>query len=597
MDNLAVFRRISSDLFGGIRPIVVFPASYFSLGLSCRNYRRLVKSFPLGVGPFLTYFLVFSQCSWECQDGIIHCRMQLNSFEFICVFLPATIVVFIFLSRTWGSSSAILWLIAASLLFYAWWNPIFTLFLMAAIVSNYFISRAIIHFQKQKKFLLTIGIIFNLSILIYFKYTNFFLQTLQEIGWSHGVFSPIILPLGISFITFQMIAYLVDVYRSKEAGFGFVQYCFFITFFPKLIAGPITRSSEIAPQISNNRAFRFRESNLAVGLTIFVLGLWKKVVFADTLAVYASSIFGAADVGISMNFFESWLGVVAYALQLYFDFSGYADMAIGIARIFSIQLPINFLSPYKSKSIVEFWRTWHITLSNFLCDYLYIPLGGNRKGTLRKYGNLLCTMLIGGLWHGAGWTFVFWGGLHGIFLIVNHWWRTFHFSCSTRIGRNLASFSSWLLTFICTLVAWVFFRAETFGGAWNLLKGMAGFRGIALPQSLLAHFSIPLKQLMLTFGFRFNLVETMVLRPDMFSRGVLWICILFVVVMFAPNTQEFMGSFLPIINPEKHPVPQRTPLCRWSPTTRYAFGIAVLSFISFASLMILQKTEFLYFQF
>lgn len=243
------------------------------------------------------------------------------------------------------------------------------------------------------------------------------------------------------------------------------------------------------------------------------------------------------------------------------------------------------------------WGTWHITLSNFLRDYLYIPLGGNRKGPLRKYGNLLCTMLIGGLWHGAGWTFIFWGALHGIFLIINHGWRAFHFSCSTRVGRNIALFFSWLLTFLCTLVAWIFFRAETFAGAWNLLKGMAGFRGIALPHSLLSHFPDFLRQLMPAYGFRFNLTETMVLRPDMFFRGTVWMCALFIVVMFAPNTQEFMGSFLPIINPEKHPAPQRIPFFRWSPSTRYAFCIALLGFLSFASLMILQKMEFLYFQF
>lgn len=527
----------------------------------------------------------------------MHCRMQFNSFEFICLFLPATVVLFIVFSKRWGTSAAIFWLIAASLFFYAWWNPIFALLLIAAIVGNYLVSRAIIRSPEQKKLLLTVGILFNLCVLIYFKYTNFFFQTLREIGWSHATLPPIILPLGISFIIFQMIAYLVDVYRSGNAGLSFVQYCFFITFFPKLIAGPIMRSSEIAPQFSGGQAFRFHESNLAVGLTIFILGLWKKAVFADAMAVYSSPIFVAADAGIPMNFFESWLGAVAYALQLYFDFSGYADMAIGAARIFGIQLPINFLSPYKSKSAIEFWRTWHITLSNFLRDYLYIPLGGNRKGPLRKYGNLLCTMLIGGLWHGAGWTFLFWGALHGIFLIINHGWRTFHFSCSTRVGRNVALFFSWLLTFMCTLVAWIFFRAETFAGAWNLLKGMAGFRGIALPYSFLSHFPAFLRQLMPAYGFRFDMTETMVLRPDMFFRGTFWMCALFTVVMFAPNTQEFMGSFLPIINPEKHPAPQRTPLFRWSPTTRYAFCIAVLGFLSFASLMILQKTEFLYFQF
>lgn len=519
--------------------------------------------------------------------------MLFNSFEFILVFLPTTVVVFFFLSRTRWTSAAILWLIAASLFFYAWWNPLFVVLLTASTLCNYGFSRAIVRMGK-KKFWLTAGVIFNLSILAYFKYANFFLQT---VGVSNGTVSSVILPVGLSFIVFQKIAYLIDVYRSKDASLGFVHYCFFITFFPKLIAGPIMRSSELSPQLSGRRAFWFGESNLAIGLTVFILGLWKKAVFADALGLYATPIFSAADAGVAMNFFESWLGAIAYTLQLYFDFSGYADMAIGSARIFGIHLPINFLSPYKSRSIIEFWRTWHITLSNFLRDYLYIPLGGSRKGIVRKHVNLLLTMLIGGLWHGAGWTFVFWGGLHGTFLVINHLWRSLHLASATRNVRRLEMFFSWLLTFCCTVVAWVFFRAQTFAGAWNLLLGMTGFRGITLPKSLLPHMGMFLQQWMPTHGFRFDLIETMVLRPDVFARGVVWVSTLFAVILLAPNTQEFMGRFLPVINPEKHPAPQRKIPFHWSPTTRYALLTAVLGLVSFASLMLLQKTEFLYFRF
>jgi D-alanyl-lipoteichoic acid acyltransferase DltB (MBOAT superfamily) len=522
--------------------------------------------------------------------------MLFNSFEYIFVFLPVAVIGFFFLSRFWGKSAAMAWIITVSLFFYAWWNPVYVFLLLASIFCNFLISLALLRFRSRKDMWLWVGIVFNLSVLFYFKYANFFLQTF---GAGHFASASVVLPLGISFITFQKISYLVDIYRNERSGFGFMHYCFFVTFFPQLIAGPIVRHDDIAPQLVTPQAFRFQGSNLAVGLTIFILGLWKKVVFADSIALYATPIFHAADAGISMNFFESWMGVLAYALQLYFDFSGYADMAIGTARLFGIQLPINFLSPYKSRSIIEFWRTWHITLSNYLRDYLYIPLGGNRRGALRRYVNLFLTMLIGGLWHGAGWTFVFWGALHGFYLVVNHLWRSLSKTSQVVVGsgRVISSFFSWLLTFFCILIAWVFFRAETFAGALNLLSGMMGLHAIALPKSFLAHIGVFFREWMPTHGFRFDLTEIMVLRPDTFSQGIVWICILFAVILFAPNTQEFMGHFLPIINPEKHPAPQRKSFFHWSPTTRYAFVTAMLGLTSFASLMLLQKTEFLYFQF
>lgn len=516
------------------------------------------------------------------------------------VFLPVTTAVFFFLSRRMGKNAAIAWLAAASLFFYAWWNPVYVFLLLASILCNYALSLAIRRFRGKRKLWLCIGVAFNLAILFYFKYANFFLQTLESFG-ADGAIVPyasanIILPLGISFITFQKIAYLVDVYRSADAGFGFLRYCFFVTFFPQLIAGPIVRPSDIRPQLEAGSAFRFLESNFAAGLTIFVIGLWKKVVFADSVAAFASPIFQAADAGVQINFMESWMGALAYTLQLYFDFSGYADMAIGSARIFGVHLPVNFNSPYKSGSIIMFWRTWHITLSNYLRDYLYIPMGGSRKGGLRTYSNLFLTMLIGGLWHGAGWTFVFWGALHGAYLVVNHLWRALRFSAAGA-GSRIVRGVYWLLTFFCVVASWVFFRAETFNGAWNMLRGMAGFRGIALPSSYILRAGESSAQWMSAHGFTFNLIETMVLRPDAFSSGAKWIAILLLVVLFAPNTQEFMGSFLPIINPDKHPAPPRKFAWHWRPDAMNAGIIALMSVVSLAMLALMQEKEFLYFQF
>lgn len=526
--------------------------------------------------------------------------MLFSSFEYLLVFLPVTTAVFFLLSHKIGKNAAIAWLVAASLFFYAWWNPAYVFLLLASILCNYALSLAIRRFRRRRKLWLCIGVAFNLAILFYFKYANFFLQTLESLG-ADGAIAPyasanIILPLGISFITFQKIAYLVDVYRSADAGFGFLKYCFFVTFFPQLIAGPIVRPSDIRPQLETGSAFRFMESNFAAGLTIFVIGLWKKVVFADSVAAYASPIFQAADAGVQIGFLESWIGALAYTLQLYFDFSGYADMAIGSARIFGVHLPVNFNSPYKSGSIIMFWRTWHITLSNYLRDYLYIPMGGSRKGRLRTYTNLFLTMLIGGLWHGAGWTFVFWGALHGAYLVVNHLWRALRVYTSVA-GSHIARGFCWLLTFLCVIVSWVFFRAETFAGAWSILRGMAGLRGIALPSSYSMRAGESYAQWMSAHGFTFDLVETMVLRPDAFYSGTKWIAVLLFAALFFPNTQEFMGSFLPVINPEKHPPPPRSVRWRWSPNAANAFIIAAMSAVSLAMLALMQEKEFLYFQF
>ncbi len=322
---------------------------------------------------------------------------------------------------------------------------------------------------------------------------------------------------------------------------SFVHYCLFVTFFPQLIAGPIVHHAEVIPQFEKGDAFKIHLENLWVGLTIFVIGLYKKIIFADGIAVYADSVFAAALQ--NPTFFEAWGGTLAYTFQIYFDFSGYSDMAIGLARIFGIRLPLNFHSPYKAVNIVEFWRRWHMTLSRFLRDYLYFPLGGNRKGQPRRYANLMIVMLLGGLWHGAGWTFVIWGGLHGLYLAINHAWHVLR----RALGHGLSNSTAWgrglsrLLTSLAVVVAWTFFRGESWQGSLAILKGMAGLNGVVLPSRIMAELgglSTALEGLGVSAGkLRFL---------DISAFG--WLAALLAVVWLAPNTQQWLDDHDPALD-------------------------------------------------
>jgi alginate O-acetyltransferase complex protein AlgI len=348
--------------------------------------------------------------------------MLFNSYTFIFLFLPLTLVLFFFISRRLGPRAAAVMLALSSLLFYAWSGDS-PLVLMLSIVMNFIIGRALTAAPRQI-WLLTAGVGANLLVVAYFKYASFLAGTLQSLlGWPNEVPS-ISLLAGISFFTFTQIAFLVDAYRAEAREYSFVNYALFVTYFPHLIAGPILHHKEMMPQFENKTIYSPRADQIALGLGIFSIGLFKKVVLADGIKKLADPAFGIAAQGGSPNFVDAWIGALAYTLEIYFDFSGYSDMAIGLAQMMGVRLPLNFDSPYKARNIVEFWKRWHITLSRFLRDYLYIPLGGNRRGPPRRYVNLLATMLIGGLWHGASWTFVLWGGLHGIYLVVNHLWRS-----------------------------------------------------------------------------------------------------------------------------------------------------------------------------
>ena len=475
--------------------------------------------------------------------------MLFSSTEFVFVFLPLTLSGFFLASRFAGRGAALSWLVAASLFFYGWWNPWFLLFLLASVSGNYGLGLALA--ARPSKTLLVLGVVSNLGLIAYFKYAQFLLDLANQAtgsGWSAG---DIVLPLAISFFTFQQIAYLFDVREGKAREPDFLSYCLFVTFFPQLIAGPIVHHSETIPQFRRERVFHLNASDLSVGLTIFVIGLYKKIVLADGIAVYSDAVFDSA-LTQAPDLFAAWQGALAYTFQIYFDFSGYSDMAIGLARLVGIRLPLNFDSPYKAHNIIEFWRRWHMTLSRFLRNYLYILLGGNRRGRPRRYANVMITMLLGGLWHGAAWNFVFWGGLHGLLLVLNHAWHALRRawgpdpSRSTTLGR----WGGRVFTFFCVVVAWVFFRAENWQTATLMLEGMAGLNGAVLP----AKFALDLEG---SAAFLGGLGVTFGNAPPLQGDGFLWIGIMLAIVWLLPSTQEIMADHQPALGYEPGPADLR----------------------------------------
>lgn len=491
--------------------------------------------------------------------------MLFNSYPFLFLFLPVVFLGFFQIAR-YSRYLAASWLFAASLFFYAWWNPAYVGLLLVSILFNYAVGMVLSTYhaagnRKRLKWTLGLGIGADLGLLAYYKYANFFVEnanTVLDAGWQ---IEPIILPLGISFFTFTQIAFLVDAYRGEVKEANFIHYGLFVTYFPHLIAGPVLHHKEMMPQFAVPATYRVNWENLSVGLTIFGIGLFKKVVLADGIAPYASPVFATAAAGGALTLAEAWGGALAYTFQLYFDFSAYSDMAIGLSRLFGVKLPLNFNSPYKAVNIIDFWRRWHMTLSRFLRDYLYFPLGGNRKGPTRRYVNLMVTMLLGGLWHGAGWTFVVWGALHGFYLIVNHGWHQVRKALghdlkrSTPLGRLLAM----SLTFLVVVVGWVFFRAESFDAALAMLNGMAGFNGLS-PESGVSRT---------TFG---------------------WIVVLWAIAWLAPNTQQITAAFKPALEE----VAYRGRLA-WQPNRVWLASLAIAMLYAITEMG--KVSEFLYFQF
>jgi len=500
--------------------------------------------------------------------------MLFNSDIFLFVFLPLTLLTFYMLGSLGKIRLAIATLVLASLTYYAWWNPAYLPLILGSTLTNYImgvaIQRRLLQGTRAKPILIT-GIAFNLLLLGYFKYANFFVDSLNAGSGANIELAPIILPLAISFFTFQQIAYLVDVYQGKVQEVDLLRYGLFVTFFPQLIAGPIVHHKEMMPQFAGQSIGRFKLANLVAGGMIFFIGLFKKVVLADNVAPLATQLFNAAAAGQTIDFAHAWIGVLAYTLQIYFDFSGYSDMAIGIAHMFGIALPLNFNSPYKATGIIDFWRRWHMTLSRFLRDYLYIPLGGNRLGPGRRYANMMVVMLLGGLWHGAGWNFVIWGGLHGLYLGINHGWRTWRGTPASH--ALLARACCRALTFLAVMFAWVFFRAENLDAALSVLASLTGLAGNA-PASL--------------SGF----------LGQIDKPAAVLVAALLSIALFAPNTQQFMGEFMNVDGAPKYRAESEKPLARWlrwrlGPA--YAIGLALLTAITIMSLW--QPSEFIYYQF
>src|SRR6202045_3399125 len=493
--------------------------------------------------------------------------MLFSSYTFLFQFLPTTVLAFA-AARRHSPRAGIMVLAGASLFFYGAWRPIYLLLLVASVAVNFTLGLRM-EDPLRRRSIGSLGVALNLAVLCYFKYTNFIFDSLNMLTGAPLPFVTIILPLGISFFTFQQIAYLVDVMRGAKVERDIVSYTLFVSFFPHLIAGPLVHHAEMIPQFKRGRTGR--SSVLAArGLAIFAAGLFKKVVIADNLAQLVSPVFAHLDAGGGVTTSWAWLATLAYTLQIYFDFSGYSDMAIGLALLFGIRLPVNFRSPYRASSIIEFWRRWHITLSRFLRDYLYIPLGGNRLGEQRRYLNLMLTMLLGGLWHGAGWNFFIWGGLHGLYLCANHVWQAWRgTAANSLVGKGYAkglstgftTALSWAITFLAVVIAWVFFRARTAEGAWQMLGGLFG---IAAGSSAYASPGI----------LRLMGLPLLVGEQQLLLIGGGAVALALAVALGLPNVPQLFGYR------EYRRAPEPASLLRWRPNGAWALLSALALVIS-----------------
>jgi alginate O-acetyltransferase complex protein AlgI len=537
--------------------------------------------------------------------------MLFNSFTFIFIFLPVTLAGFYLFSKTGRKWVVMAWLTGASLFFYGWWNPLYLVLILASILVNYGVGVALGSSDRPttRLWLMIFGIAANLSLLGYYKYANFFVDNLNLALGSNFHLDTIILPLAISFYTFQQIAYVVDSYKSEAREFNLLRYGLFVSFFPQLIAGPIVHHKEILPQFVKDSGLRVKYEHLAIGLTIFAIGLFKKVVVADGIAVYATPVFTAVETGMTVTLFEAWGGLLAYYVQLYFDFSGYSDMAIGLARMFGVRLPLNFNSPYKARNIIEFWRRWHITLGRFITSYLFTPISIAlfRHSILAGHGALrqflfsiaipsVVTFFLVGLWHGAGWNFVIFGLLHGFYFVLTHAWHQFRrYVLKQKKIRPTAwgILAARLGTTLALLLSLVFFRTESFGGAIRLVDSLIGLQGVALPTTYLGYLNV--------FG---NLGDLLAAHGVAFSKAVLfkgitqigWLALLILFAWFAPNTQQIMFDYRPALETYPGEVSKsRSEWALWRPNIVSALAISGL--LIWALTHQRRVSEFLYFQF
>jgi len=486
-----------------------------------------------------------------------------NSFAFLFLYLPVVLAGYFVLAKL-RPRWAIAWLALASLCFYGYWDWRYLPLLMASISLNYWCAARMLVSRNRSKQWLVLGLTANLALLGYYKYANFFMASVDTLLGAPLHDWHIVLPIGISFFTFTQIAFLVDCHRGLAGEYRFVHYALFVSYFPHLIAGPVLHHKEMMPQFE--RPPGLNAADVAVGLSIFVVGLAKKVLLADPLSPLVAPVFAAQA---HPQLIEAWIGALAYTFQLYFDFSGYSDMAIGLSRLFGVQLPLNFNSPYQAGNIADFWRRWHMSLSRFLRDYLYVPLGGNRHHRLR---NLMLTMLLGGLWHGAGWTFVAWGGLHGIYLVLHRGWTAW-------VGTGLPQWWGRCLTFLAVVVAWVVFRAPDLTTAGDILRGMAGANGLALPHGLAAYAPY------LHGGAQFTGIRWI----DFGGVGVVVLALAIPLAFLAPNTQEIFRHYAPCAAAQRR--------LQWSWRPRKAWSLA-FSLLFLGCLFSMNRvSEFLYFQF
>jgi alginate O-acetyltransferase complex protein AlgI len=475
-----------------------------------------------------------------------------NSYVFILLFFPIVLIGYFTLLKFKQKNLAKLYVILGSIFFYSFWSIKFLPILLLSISVNYIVSQFINKDTKWKKLILTLGIIFNVLLLGYFKYVDFFITNINTLFQSQFPLLYIALPLGISFITFQKIAYLVESYRGETKGYSFIDFLFFVTFFPQLIAGPITYHSELMAQLKKPEKYYKNLNNMSAGLYIFAIGLFKKVIIADTFAVWATDGYSNIE---ALSLVDSWIATLSYTFQLYFDFSGYCDMAIGIALFFNFVLPVNFNSPYKALNIQDFWRRWHITLNRFFTQYVYFPLGGSRLGKGRTYVNIFIIFFISGFWHGAGWTFVIWGILHGLASIVYRAW--------SQLGLRLPKVLAWFVTFLFVHLAWVYFRAPDIASAHAMFAKMFNFEELQLPPRIASIVADTLGLSFQNAAYFFDL------------KLIILLAIFFGVVLFTKNSIEKLETFKPTVK-----------------------NAAFISVVTVLSLLYLNRvSEFLYFNF
>ena len=516
--------------------------------------------------------------------------MLFNSFVFIFAFLPITLILFFYTAK-YSQQLALGIMFLASVIFYGWNNYHYVFLLLFSIFINFSVAKYIITVvsQCQKKYFLYFGVSFNLMLLGYYKYSNFFIENVNAIAHRHFVHLDIALPIGISFFTFTQIAFLVDSYRGLVQRYHFLNYALFVTYYPHLTAGPIIHHKEVMPQFAQKKTFQLNYRNLTIGLVVFFIGLFKKTMIADHLAIYVSPIYDMHSTSVSC--LDAWISSLSYTLELYFDFSGYSDMAIGLSMLIGVKLPVNFYSPYKAKNMIEFWRRWNMSLSRFLRDYLYISFGGNRKGKMRRYINLMLTMFLGGLWHGANWTFAAWGTLHGLYLCFNHGWIGLKKSLGLKESNSIViNTVACFFTFIFAIVAWVFFRAPNFSMAQAILHAMF-LKQLVLPWYWPIPTTIKTLLLKLHVGFTSETAWGMT-DPVASLQSVTWIAIALCVVWFMPNTYQIMRQYKPALLPAIENVKS---WIRWRPNfigTSVAITVATLDII-----YIHASSVFLYFRF